>query len=441
MCYILNIYNIINIYINKKKTVKHSKMTENEKKLICEYCGINFKLKKTLHDHQKNSIKCLKKQGKNIIIHKCNNCEKEFKGDDAYRRHINKCYEIPITYGCIYKIEPIVEHNKYEIYFGSTKQNIEMRFNFHHFHYNKYINKDENYSYFSCYKLFDKYGIDNCNIEIVEKLENTTKNKLLKQENYYINTYYNVNEQNAYRSLDDDKQYYENYRIENKEKIKERNQNYYENNKEKILQQQKEKRDNMTEEERKQYLQHRKETRNAEQEKETKSKLEKCQYCNKEVRHDHINEHYNSNECRLARGEELIIYKCEYCDNEFSSNSMYLKHKYKCNKTQILTIHTDEKTCIFYKIYNKNNKNEYVVFYTHDDIKKAIRTDRYDYKKYLENKEIKQSKKPNIKCEFIEKNNGIDECEYEIIEEHKYKTTGNIGDDKKYCNNILKKYN
>lgn len=416
-------------------------MTEDEKKLICEYCGINFKLKKTLHDHQKNSIKCLKKQGKNIIIHKCNNCEKEFKGDDAYRRHINKCYEIPITYGCIYKIEPIVEHNKYEIYFGSTKQNIEMRFNFHHFHYNKYINKDENYSYFSCYKLFDKYGIDNCNIEIVEKLENTTKNKLLKQENYYINTYYNVNEQNAYRSLDDDKQYYENYRIENKEKIKERNQNYYENNKEKILQQQKEKRDNMTEEERKQYLQHRKETRNAEQEKETKSKLEKCQYCNKEVRHDHINEHYNSNECRLARGEELIIYKCEYCDNEFSSNSMYLKHKYKCNKTQTLTIHIDEKTCIFYKIYNKNNKNEYVVFYTHDDIKKAIRTDRYDYKKYLENKEIKQSKKPNIKCEFIEKNNGIDECEYEIIEEHKYKTTGNIGDDKKYCNNILKKYN
>ena len=44
-------------------------MTKDEKKLICEYCGINFKLKKTLHYHQKNSIKCLKKNKVKILLY------------------------------------------------------------------------------------------------------------------------------------------------------------------------------------------------------------------------------------------------------------------------------------------------------------------------------------------------------------------------------------
>ncbi len=413
-------------------------MTE-KKKVECPYCKklLNYDYKKKIHEETND---CRKSRGLDTIQYKCNKCNEIFGCKKNYDRHIFKCSDCIIIKGFIYKIEPNIKLDENDVYYGSTTyKTVKQRYKIHCDNYKKYLNNDE-YDYCSCFILFDKYGLNNCNVFELEEINNTSF-KIKEKEKEYFDIYPNINIRKPTKSLEDDKKYHENYRKENRDNILKINHNYYENNKEKILQQQKEKRDNMTENERAQYLQHRKETRNAKQEKETKSKLEKCQYCNKEVRHDHINDHYNSNECRLARGEELIIYKCEYCDNEFFSNSMYLKHKYKCNKTQTSTIHTDEKTCIFYKIYNKNNKNEYVVFYTHDDIKKAIRTDRYDYKKYLENKEIKQSKKPNIKCEFIEKNNGIDECEYEIIEEHKYKTTGNIGDDKKYCNNILKKYN
>ena len=66
--------------------------TPNKNELKCEYCYTICKSKKILHDHQKNAIKCIKAQGNTIEILKCNNCEKEYKGNDAYRRHISKCY-------------------------------------------------------------------------------------------------------------------------------------------------------------------------------------------------------------------------------------------------------------------------------------------------------------------------------------------------------------
>ncbi len=408
-------------------------MSEENNEIICEYCNVKCKSKKILYEHQKNSIKCLKIRGKEIIKFKCNNCSKEYNGNEAYRRHINKCNEIEIKYGYIYKIEPTVIHDKYEIYFGSTIENIDIRFSKHKSMYKKYTinNVEYNKYYCSCYKLFDKYGIDNCNIEIVEELENTTKNRLLKQENYYINTYYNINEQNSFRSLEEDKEYYENYRKNNKEKIKERDHKYYENNKEKILQQQKEKRENMTEEEREKYLQHRKETRNNEQEKKTKSQIEKCKYCGKEVRHDHITGHYNSNECRKARGEELITYKCDKCDKTFNSKSMYLKHTYGkiCEEKPII----NEKKCIIYKIFDIYFEYDFDIYYTHKTIQEVKTKDKYEYNKYLEGNKS-EKKKRDKKNDLIENAGGLENVEYYILEEYNHKLYEDKGEEKIECN-------
>ena len=298
----------------------------------CEYCNTICKSKKTLHGHQKNSIKCIEKRGNTIETFKCDNCENEYKGNEAYRRHVSKCYGIEIKHGFIYKIAPITVVNEQEIYYGSTKEDIFLRFARHKSLYKTHI---INKYYCSSFKLFEKYGVDNCIVKLVEELHDTTKNKLLERERYYYDNMPNINTQKPRRSLEEDVEYYKNYRETHKEQIKERDTIYYNENKEKILQQQKDKHNNMTVDERELYLQNKKDTRNHEQEKETKSKIETCIHCKKKIRHDRLTDHYNSNECRIARGDELTIYNCEKCKLKFKSLSMLKKHKSNCQNEDV----------------------------------------------------------------------------------------------------------
>ena len=75
-------------------------------------------------------------------------------------------------------------------YYGSTTKNIYYRMVEHINSYKSYKNKAK-VGYCYSYKLFDEAGIENCKIEIVERVENITN--LLKRENYYINNYECVN--------------------------------------------------------------------------------------------------------------------------------------------------------------------------------------------------------------------------------------------------------
>jgi hypothetical protein len=87
--------------------------------------------------------------------------------------------------GKIYKIEPIVEHPEEDIYIGSTtKKYLSQRMDTHRNDYKKW--KNGNNKKTTSFNLFNKYGIENCNIILLENVNATNKDELLSREGYYI---------------------------------------------------------------------------------------------------------------------------------------------------------------------------------------------------------------------------------------------------------------
>ena len=128
--------------------------------------------------------------------------------------------------GKIYKIEPIVDHLEDEIYIGSTtKQYLSQRMDNHRCCYKRW--KDDKYHKFTVFDLFDKYGIDNCKIYLLESVNATTKDELLAREGHYIRTLKCVNRCIVGRTNKE-------YKNDNKETITEQNKQYYHNNIDKI---------------------------------------------------------------------------------------------------------------------------------------------------------------------------------------------------------------
>ena len=136
--------------------------------------------------------------------------------------------------GKIYKIEPIVEHAEGDIYIGSTtKKYLSQRMDTHRSNYKGW--KDGKRNKTMSYELFDKYGIENCDIILLESVNANCKDELHTREAYYIKTLKCVNKNIPKRTQDEIKQYKIQYIENNKDKIKEYNQN----NKDKIKEYQK----------------------------------------------------------------------------------------------------------------------------------------------------------------------------------------------------------
>ena len=126
----------------------------------------------------------------------------------------------------IYKIEPIVEHSEEEIYIGSTtKQYLSQRITAHRYEFNKWENGDRHY--YTCFQLFSKYGINNCEIILLENVNATSKDELHAREAFYIKSVKCVNKSIPLRT---DKE----YQNDNREKILQKHRDYYEKNKERI---------------------------------------------------------------------------------------------------------------------------------------------------------------------------------------------------------------
>ena len=85
----------------------------------------------------------------------------------------------------------------------------------------------------SSFDIFDKYGIKNCSIILIEEVNCESKDQLLSRERFYIESISCVNKSIPTRTQ---KEYY----IDNKEKHKEQQKQYYEINKEIIKEQVKE---------------------------------------------------------------------------------------------------------------------------------------------------------------------------------------------------------
>ena len=120
------------------------------------------------------------------------------------------------------KIYKIVDNAYTEMYIGSTTQILSQRMANHRF---KFINnKDLN---LSINKLFEKYGVENCKIELIEEINFINKEELLKKEGEYIKNNICLNKYIAGRTVEE-------YEEDNKEKIREYMKEYYKDNKEKF---------------------------------------------------------------------------------------------------------------------------------------------------------------------------------------------------------------
>ena len=94
--------------------------------------------------------------------------------------------------GKIYKNEPICEYDEGEIYIGSTtKDYLSQRFVKHRTDYIRW--KRDNNKFITSYKLFDKYGIGNCQVVLLELVNANDFNELKAREKHYIKTLKCVN--------------------------------------------------------------------------------------------------------------------------------------------------------------------------------------------------------------------------------------------------------
>ena len=132
--------------------------------------------------------------------------------------------------GKIYKIEPNCEHEEEEIYIGSTtKQYLSQRMEKHRSSY-KYW-KEGKCGKTNSFILFEKYGVENCNIILLEYINAQSKDELTAKEAEYIKNYkcinkylpFQTNEERKEKNKDKNKT----YRLQNKDKIHEYNKEYY----------------------------------------------------------------------------------------------------------------------------------------------------------------------------------------------------------------------
>ena len=198
-------------------------------------------------------------------------------------------------------------------YIGSTTVGLSSRMAQHRKNYLKY--KDGLYHFVSIYDLFDKYGLENCKIELVEEAPCETKEQLRKIEGQHIRGEECINkriegrstkewyEDNRIKLLGDKREYY----INNMQIMKERRKKQYEDNKDKYNARSRAYREQHREELIAQCRTYYKENREKllEQKREyVKNNYDKirakvcCPYCNNYVCRDAIARHKRSKYCQ-----------------------------------------------------------------------------------------------------------------------------------------------
>ena len=133
----------------------------------------------------------------------------------------------------IYRIESINEMNS-EVYIGSTtKQYLSQRLSKHKANYRQWKKGAPHERHLTSYDIFEKYGVDNCQIVLIENYPCTTVEELRRREGYFIKHIKCVNKKvagNTSQEVDRNKY------IKYKERILEERKAYYLKNKDMIQQ-------------------------------------------------------------------------------------------------------------------------------------------------------------------------------------------------------------
>ena len=190
--------------------------------------------------------------------------------------------------GKIYMVYPKVEDpDEGDVYYGSTTDTLARRMTQHR-HQTQ------------CKILFDKYGIKNCFIELVEAYPCETREQLNKKEGEYIRANKCINKRIAGRTREEwlgknkDKllEYQKEYKIDNIDKYLEYQKEYRTVNRDKLKElyiKTKDKR-----------LEYQKHYRNENKDKITERKKQKanCPHCNKEITKAYMKTHIKLGRCR-----------------------------------------------------------------------------------------------------------------------------------------------
>lgn len=139
------------------------------------------------------------------------------------------------------KIYKICDLNEEMIYIGSTVKKLYERLSQHKYNYKKYL-EDKKIIPSTVFKIFEKYGLENCKIYLLEEFPCENKEQLLKKEGEYIKNINCVNKCIAGRTekewKEDNKEkikiLLKEYKKNNRKKINEYLNEYYHKNKEKI---------------------------------------------------------------------------------------------------------------------------------------------------------------------------------------------------------------
>ena len=84
------------------------------------------------------------------------------------------------------------------------------------------------------YELFEKYGLENCNIVLIELVNANSKDELLSRESYFIKTLKCINKQVSIQTDEERQEYLNSYKINNKDKLSEREWKYREEHQDQI---------------------------------------------------------------------------------------------------------------------------------------------------------------------------------------------------------------
>ena len=168
----------------------------------------------------------------------------------------------------IYKLEPICESEEGDVYIGSTTQNyISHRLAEHVRKYKQWKNGTQALTY--SFLLFEKYGIDNIRIILLESYPCSNNDELRVREAYYQKSMKCVNKCIAFRTKEEISEKKKQYRQEYLKELSEYNKQYREEHQKEISEKQKI------------YYQNRK---------QELSEIITCE-CGREIRKDYFNRH------------------------------------------------------------------------------------------------------------------------------------------------------
>lgn len=122
------------------------------------------------------------------------------------------------TIGRVYKI---TNEDESLIYIGSTQCKLNVRLSLHKFHYKLW--KANRFAYLSVFEIFDKCGVDNIKIQLLDEINYDDKKDLYRIEANYIKNLKSINKNIPLQTR---KEYYEIHKNEISQKVKQ----YYLNN-------------------------------------------------------------------------------------------------------------------------------------------------------------------------------------------------------------------